>query len=101
MAMPSARAKQVEEASRLERIIPFAMLKELMKEDAENVKWLYDVYKDLLKGYKNTYVAIRKQQVIDHDKNVQELITRLESKFPKTDDILIYYVAPQKIKFLF
>jgi hypothetical protein len=87
--------------SRLEQIERDQKLKELMLFDQQDILWLYKNYKNLLKNYKNSYIAIRRQEVVDHDKNVQELFARLNRKFADTHDILIYYIAPKKIKFLF
>jgi hypothetical protein len=74
--------------------------KELLREDVENVKWLHENYRELLKKYRNMYVAVRKKRVIDGDYNVSKLIERLERKFKETEDILVYFISTKKFKLL-
>lgn len=87
--------------SSAEQLLRDQRLKMLMKEDAENIKWLYQNYEKLLKKYRNLYVAIRRQEIVDADRDVRLLIARLEQRFKETEDILVYYISAKKIKLLF
>lgn len=85
----------------VEQVVSDPKLKELMREDDKNLKWLHRNYKKLLEDYPNAYIAIRKQEIIDHDRDVYGLITRLKKKLKETDEVLIYFISSKKVKFLF
>jgi hypothetical protein len=76
-------------------------LESWMREDSENVKWLFENYEKLIEKYRNKYIAIRKQKVIASSKDVSELIKKLKMEIGDTSDVLIHFITDKEVKFLF
>jgi hypothetical protein len=76
-------------------------LESWMREDSENVKWLFENYEKLIEKYRNKYIAIRKQKVIASSKDVSELIKKLNMQIGDTSDVLIHFITDKEVKFLF
>ena len=53
---------------------------ERLKEFDEDVKWLHTNYNDLIDKFDGEFIAIKKQQVIEHDRDVSKLKEKLKQK---------------------
>ena len=53
---------------------------ERLKEFDEDVKWLHTKYNDLIDKFDREFIAIKKQQVIEHDRDVSKLKEKLKQK---------------------
>ncbi len=53
---------------------------ELIEKGEENSKWLGENYKRLTKKYDNAWIAVLDKRVIDSDKELRSLISRLRKK---------------------
>jgi thioesterase domain-containing protein len=53
---------------------------ERLKEFDEDVKWLHTNYNDLVDKFEREFIAIKKQQVIEHDGDVSKLKEKLKQK---------------------
>ena len=64
-------------------------------------KWLETKY-DELKGYlENEWVAIFHEELMDHDKNLDRLMGRLEARYPDTfRDMVIEFITKKKMEMI-
>ena len=67
-------------------------------EDEKNKEWFQKNYKKLIQKYDDHYVAIYKQKIIDFDRNLDNLLKRIEKKIPK-EHVLIEFVTSQRLGF--
>ena len=51
-----------------------------LKQFDEDVKWLHTNYNDLIDKFDREFIAIKKQQVIEHDGDVSKLKEKLKQK---------------------
>lgn len=63
--------------------------------------WLDQHYDQLAKQYTNEYVAVYKERIIDHDRDLKELRKRLIGNYPgAADHIAIEYVTPRQFEMI-
>lgn len=60
-----------------------------------NWKWFRRNYSRLVKRFDGEYVAVFDRRIVDHDKNLSLLASRVREKFP-FDHVLIEYVSKEK-----
>jgi len=53
-----------------------------MSEYERNWSWFRENYEKLVKEFDGEFVAIYEQKVVDHDKELSELIERMREKYP-------------------
>jgi len=68
----------------------------LFKEHDENWSWFEKHYDDLVEKFDGKFVAIYKQRVVDHDKEMSKLMKRIESKYPP-DCVFVEFVSREKL----
>jgi hypothetical protein len=62
----------------------------------EDLRWFQDNYRDLKKMFKGEYVAVVHSKVIDHDKDLHQVLKRLrERKGLDTSSMVIEFVNPE------
>lgn len=71
-----------------------------MNEFEKNQRWLRVNLKRLLRKYKNMFVAVWNQQVIDKDKNIQKLSKRVRKEYKEQKGIIIEYLSPQPLEMI-
>jgi len=62
---------------------------------ASNTVWLVRRYDRLRKEYPNEYVAVNRNRVVDHDRDMLSLLQRLKSKHGKVDHFAIEFVTKE------
>jgi len=71
---------------------------ELIAKAEENNKWVGHNYDRLIKEYNDKWVAVLDMQVIDSDKDLQTLVSRLRKKLDgKYPEAAIEYVSKKPI----
>lgn len=68
----------------------------LFEEYDKNWSWFKENYEELVKKYDGEFVAIYKQKIIDHDKELKNLMERIDKKYPK-EYVLVEFVSSQKL----
>ena len=68
----------------------------LFKEHDENWSWFEKHYDDLVEKFDGEFVAVYKQRVIDHDKEMRALMKRIESRYPP-DRVFVEFVSREKL----
>lgn len=64
-----------------------------------DTRWLDGNYDELKERFPEEYVAVYREKVVDHDPNLEELLTRLEEKYPgKRGKIAIEYVTQKEVE---
>lgn len=71
-----------------------------MNEFEKNQRWFRVNLKRLLRKYKNMFVAVWNQQVIDKDKNIQKLSKRVRKEYKEQKGIIIEYLSPQPLEMI-
>jgi hypothetical protein len=71
----------------------------IFTEDEKNKEWYQKNYKKLIQKYDGQYIAIYKQKIIDYDKNLDNLLKRIEKKYPK-EHVLIEFVTSQRLELI-
>lgn len=72
-----------------------------MKEFERNQRWLRVNLKRLLRKYKNMFIAIWRQNVVDKDKNLEKLSKRVHKEYKDQKGIVIEYLSPQPLEMIF
>ncbi len=71
---------------------------ELISRAEENRKWLSGNYRQLTQRYNNRWVAVLDKSVIDYDRDLKSLATRLRKKLDERySEIAIEYVTKKPI----
>ena len=63
-----------------------------LKEMDEDAKWLHSNYNRLLTEFNDQYIAIKNQQPLEHDKDLDKLRERLEQRGIEPSQLLIEYI---------
>lgn len=71
-----------------------------MKEFEKNQRWLRVNLKKLLRKYKNIFIAIWHQNVIDKDRNLEKLSKRVRKEYKEQKGIVIEYLSPQPLEMI-
>ncbi len=67
----------------------------------EDVKWIGDHYEALVKKYAKQYVAVLDKQVVDHGKNLNQIVRRLTEKYKEEyPRIAVEYISPEKVEMI-
>ncbi len=67
----------------------------------ENVKWLSKHYGELKKRFRDEWVAVLKEAVVDHDRELARLVERLRKKNPEAyNEIAVEYVTAKEIELI-
>ncbi|MFQ5761497.1 MAG: DUF5678 domain-containing protein [Candidatus Bathyarchaeia archaeon] len=71
---------------------------ELISRAEEDSKWLSVNYRRLVEKYNDKWVAVLDKHVIDHDKNLKTLTTRLRRKLNKRySEVVFEYVTKKPV----
>jgi len=68
----------------------------IFKEHDENWSWFEKHYDDLVEKFDGEFVAVYKQKVVDHDKEMSALMKRIESRYPP-DRVFVEFVSREKL----
>ena len=74
---------------------------ELMEKMEKNDKFIREDYRKLQEEYKNEFVAVDNGKVLDHDSDMNNLITKLKSRKKDLTLVLIHFIPEKGIKILF
>jgi len=67
----------------------------------ESTRWLDAHAAELVKKYPHQYIAVFRQQVMDHDRQLKRLLGRIEKHYPaQRPAIVIKYLSPKKIELI-
>ena len=53
---------------------------EKLRELKDDYKWLYSNYEVFRKGYKNQFIAVKDEEHLDNDINLERLLQRLKAE---------------------
>lgn len=71
----------------------------LLEESERNEKWFREHYAELVEKFNGEHVAIREENVVDHDRDVRKLAEKVKKKHP-VEHVLFKYVAREKLVFI-
>lgn len=76
------------------------LVKELVGFEESN-RWLDAHAAVLVKKYPHQYIAVSRQQVIAHDRQLKRLLNRIGKEYPaERSTIAIKYLSPKKIELI-
>ncbi len=64
-----------------------------------NDRWFRVNYQRLARRYDGQNVCVYRHRVVDHDKDFERLMKRVERKFP-VERVLVEYVSRKKLEFI-
>ena len=67
-----------------------------LKQFKKDLDWFQNNYNDLKNDYKNEYVAIKDESLIDHDVSLNHLLNRLKNKYDDTNSIVVEFINENK-----
>jgi hypothetical protein len=67
-----------------------------LKELEEDTKWLHFNYDILLSNYNEEFIAIKDQQALEHDKDLDKLREKLERRQIDPSQLLIEYIRDKR-----
>ena len=68
----------------------------LFEEHDKNWSWFEKHYNELVEKFDGEFVAVYEQKVLDHDKELNALMKRIESKY-SADRIFVDFVSSEKL----
>jgi len=68
----------------------------LFEEHDKNWSWFEKHYNELVEKFDGEFVAVYEQKVVDHDKELNALMKRIESKY-SADRIFVDFVSSEKL----
>jgi hypothetical protein len=71
-------------------------LKALFDEHDKNWSWFEEHYDELAKKFDGEFVAVHKQGVVDHDRELSALMKRIEVKY-SADLVFVDFVSSEKL----
>jgi hypothetical protein len=75
------------------------MLLQGLQEFKRDSRWLEQHYDELAQQYTNQYVAVYRERVIDHDRDLKALMKRLQQSYPTAaDHIAVEYVTSEQFE---
>jgi len=67
----------------------------------ENAKWLSSHYEELKKRFKDEWIAVLNETVVDHDRELDRLVKRLRKKYSEAyNEIAVEYVTAKKMELI-
>jgi 2-oxoglutarate dehydrogenase complex dehydrogenase (E1) component-like enzyme len=69
---------------------------EKLKQFKKDFDWFQNNYSDLKKNHIREYVAILNETLIDNDKSLNKLMSRLKKKYKDTNSIVVEYINEKK-----
>lgn len=67
----------------------------------ENAKWISRHYEELKKKFRDEWVAVLNGAIVDHDRELNELVRRLRKKYPKDyNEVAVEYVTAKEIELI-
>jgi hypothetical protein len=71
-----------------------------ISEFERNQKWLRENFEKLLKKYREQFVAVFGERIIDHDENLETLVKRVKAKTKGAKGIYIGYISDKPIEMI-
>ncbi|MGQ9597327.1 MAG: DUF5678 domain-containing protein [Thermoproteota archaeon] len=68
----------------------------LFEEYERNWSWFRENYGELVKKFDGEFVAIYEQNVVDHDKELSNLMKRIGEKHPE-ENVFVDFVSSEKL----
>lgn len=68
----------------------------LFEEYERNWSWFRENYGELVKKFDGEFVAIYKQKIVDHDKELSNLMERIREKYPG-ENVFVDFVSREKL----
>lgn len=68
----------------------------LFEEYERNWSWFRENYGELVKKFDGEFVAIYEQKIVDHDKELSNLMERIREKYPE-GNVFIDFVSREKL----
>lgn len=68
----------------------------LFEEYEKNWSWFRENYGELVKKFDGEFVAIYEQNVVDHDKELSNLMKRIREKYPE-ENVFVDFVSREKL----
>jgi hypothetical protein len=59
-------------------------------------RWLHSQYVELINKFNEEYVAIKNEDVLTHDKNLENFKTKLKEEGLKPSEVLIEYIRDKR-----
>lgn len=75
-------------------------LTKIALESLKNLKWIQDNLDKLREEYGNKYIAVLNEEIIDLDDRLDILRERLKYK-EETDAVVVEYITPNKVVYMF
>jgi uncharacterized coiled-coil protein SlyX len=67
----------------------------------ENAKWISKHYEELKKKYRDEWIAVLNEVVVDHNRELSKLVERLRRKYLKNyNEIAVEYVTAKEIELI-
>jgi hypothetical protein len=67
----------------------------------ENAKWLSGHYEELKKRFKDEWIGVLNETVVDHDRELGKLVKRLRKKYSEAyNEIAVEYVTTKEIELI-
>jgi hypothetical protein len=73
---------------------------EKLKQFKKDFDWFQNNYSDLKKKHIGEYVAILNETLIDNDKSLNKLMSRLKKKYEDTNSIVVEHINEKKEIFI-
>ncbi|MDI6655786.1 MAG: DUF5678 domain-containing protein [Candidatus Hydrothermarchaeota archaeon] len=73
---------------------------EHIDEFEKNQKWFRENFNKILKQYKEEFVAIFKERIIDHDKDLERLAGRVKAETKGAKGAYIEYVSDKPVEMI-
>lgn len=71
-----------------------------ISEFERNQKWFRENFQRLLKKYREQFVAVFREKVIDHDEDLESLVKRVKEKTKGAKGIYIEFVSDKPIEMI-
>jgi hypothetical protein len=67
----------------------------------ENAKWISKHYEELKKKYRDEWIAVLNEVVVDHNRELSKFVERLRRKYLKNyNEIAVEYVTAKEIELI-
>lgn len=68
-----------------------------LKQFEEDMNWINEHYEELKQNYSEQYVAVHNRTVVDHDKEIKNLMARLREKYrERASSLAIEFITAKK-----
>ena len=82
------------------RLMQDSKAKKLFEESNSQRRWFEKNYKDILKEYKDKFVAVVGEEIVDCDEDFDALVERVRTRFGKDTTHMIEYVSEERLSFI-